>query len=127
VVKSISRCVGFWFALTFVSPEALDTTGDVLATKEKVPAKGVVAAVGSLQQEVETLQVQDYKDASMYYGAYPAYAYGAYGGWGDYSTYLSHEGAQTPTSVSESSLFDILFGGPKDLIVMCLVLRMHSD
>jgi len=25
---------------------------------------------------VETLQVQDYKDASMYYGAYPAYAYG---------------------------------------------------
>jgi len=40
VVKSISRCVGFWFALTFVSPEALDTTGDVLATKEKVrPAR----------------------------------------------------------------------------------------
>ena len=51
MVKSISRCVGFWFALTFVSPEAtdllqklaLDTTGDagdVLATKEKVrPAR----------------------------------------------------------------------------------------
>jgi len=42
----------------------------------QVPANGVAAAVGSLQQEVETLQVQDYKDASMYYGSYPAYAYG---------------------------------------------------
>ena len=42
----------------------------------QVPAKGAVAAVGNLQQGVETLQVQDYKDASMYYGAYPAYAYG---------------------------------------------------
>ena len=48
MVKSISRCVGCWFPLTFVSPEAtdllqklaLDTTGDVLATKEKVrPAR----------------------------------------------------------------------------------------
>ncbi|KAG2640193.1 YTH domain-containing protein ECT1-like [Panicum virgatum] len=92
-------------AATAAADQALDTTGDVLATKEKVPAKGVVAAVGSLQQEVETLQVQDYKDASMYYGAYPAYAYGAYGGWGDYSTYLSHEGAQTPTSGAYADMY----------------------
>ncbi|KAJ1287904.1 hypothetical protein BS78_02G046400 [Paspalum vaginatum] len=78
----------------------LDPTGDggdVLATKEKVPAKSGVAAVGSLQPGMETLQAQDCKDAGMYYGAYPAYPYGAYGGWGDYSTYLSHDGAQTPT------------------------------
>lgn len=26
-----------------------------------------------------------------------------YGGWGEYSTYLSHDGAQTPTAVSDSS------------------------
>lgn len=42
----------------------------------QAPVKGVAAAVGGLQPGVETLQVQDYKDASMYYGAYPAYAYG---------------------------------------------------
>nr|CAB3452032.1 unnamed protein product [Digitaria exilis] len=85
---------------------ALDTTadaGDVLATKEKVPAKGAVAAVGNLQPGVEALQ--DYNDASMYYGAYPAYAYGAYGAWGDYSTYLSHDGAQTPTSGAYADMY----------------------
>ena len=31
----------------------------------------------------------------------------AYGGWGEYSTYVSHDGAQSPTAVSDSSLFDI--------------------
>ncbi|CAL5076668.1 unnamed protein product [Urochloa decumbens] len=41
----------------------------------------------------------------MYYGAYPAYAYGAYGGWGDYSTYLSHDGAQTPTSGAYADMY----------------------
>ncbi|OEL13429.1 YTH domain-containing family protein 2 [Dichanthelium oligosanthes] len=106
-------------SLTFVSPEAtdllqklsLDTTGDagdVLATKEKkAPTKGVVAAVGSLQPGVETLQMQDYNDTNMYYGAYPAYAYGvnAYGGWGDYSTYLSHDGAQTPTPGAYADMY----------------------
>ncbi|CAN6203126.1 unnamed protein product [Urochloa humidicola] len=87
---------------------ALETTGDagdVLATKEKAQVKGAAAAVGSLQPGVETLQVQDYKDAGMYYGAYPAYAYGAYGGWGDYSTYLSHDGAQTPTSGAYADMY----------------------
>ncbi|CAL5066898.1 unnamed protein product [Urochloa decumbens] len=87
---------------------ALETTGDagdVLATKEKAQVKGAVAAVGSLQPGVETFQVQDYKDAGMYYGAYPAYAYGAYGGWGDYSTYLSHDGAQTPTSGAYADMY----------------------
>ncbi|CAL5078534.1 unnamed protein product [Urochloa decumbens] len=87
---------------------ALETTGDagdVLATKEKAQVKGAVAAVGSLQPGVETFQVQDYKDAGMYYGTYPAYAYGAYGGWGDYSTYLSHDGAQTPTSGAYADMY----------------------
>ncbi|KAF8732180.1 hypothetical protein HU200_016152 [Digitaria exilis] len=41
----------------------------------------------------------------MYYGAYPAYAYGAYGAWGDYSTYLSHDGAQTPTSGAYADMY----------------------
>ncbi|XP_062187172.1 YTH domain-containing protein ECT3-like isoform X2 [Phragmites australis] len=90
---------------------ALDPTGDagdVTAVKEKALAKGVEAAVGNLQPGMEqwgTPQVQDYKDASMYYGAYPAYAYGAYGGWGEYSTYLSHDGAQTPTAGAYGDMY----------------------
>ncbi|CAN6196989.1 unnamed protein product [Urochloa humidicola] len=87
---------------------ALETTGDagdILPTKDKAQVKGAVTAVGSLQPGVETLQVQDYQDAGMYYGAYPAYAYGAYGGWGDYSTYLSHDGAQTPTSGAYADMY----------------------
>jgi hypothetical protein len=106
--------------------------------KDVAPAKGV-ATVGSLQPGVENLQAQDYKDATIYYGVYPDYAYGGNGfersvlelsyqqiiripcffmtvcspWWlGEYSTYLSHDGAQTPTAVSDSSQFDILFWGP---------------
>ncbi|KAL6636774.1 hypothetical protein ACP70R_024346 [Stipagrostis hirtigluma subsp. patula] len=35
---------------------------------------------------------QDYKDAGMYYGAYPGAYYG--GGWGDYSVYVSQDGTE---------------------------------
>ncbi|KAL6880608.1 hypothetical protein ACP4OV_012173 [Aristida adscensionis] len=84
---------------------ALDPTGgagDVPAVKEKAPAKGVAAVGGNPAPGMEqsgTPNMQDYMDASMYYGACPAYGYGAYGGWGEYSTYVSHDGGQTPTAI----------------------------
>ncbi|CAD6270889.1 unnamed protein product [Miscanthus lutarioriparius] len=37
--------------------------------------KGMVATVVSLQPRMVTVDVQDYKYASMYYSAYPAYAH----------------------------------------------------
>ncbi|KAL6880609.1 hypothetical protein ACP4OV_012174 [Aristida adscensionis] len=86
-------------------------TGDAPAVKEKAPTKGVAVvpvAGGNTQPGMEqsgTPNMQDYKDASMYYGAYPAYAYGAYGGWGEYSTYVSHDGAQTPTGGAYGEMY----------------------
>ncbi|TVU41585.1 hypothetical protein EJB05_15172 [Eragrostis curvula] len=95
-------CAVLFEATDLLQKLALEPTGDagdVLAPKEKeVPAKGVAAAVGKPQKG----NMQDYKDANLYYGAYPAYAYGgdelllAYGGWGDYSTYISHDGTEAP-------------------------------
>uniref|UniRef100_A0A0D9WVZ5 YTH domain-containing family protein n=1 Tax=Leersia perrieri TaxID=77586 RepID=A0A0D9WVZ5_9ORYZ len=71
----------------------------------EAPAKSVAVADGNPKPAAETPRMEDYKDAAMYYGAYPAYLYGGYGGWGEYSTYLSHDGAETPTAGAYGDMY----------------------
>uniref|UniRef100_J3MIW2 YTH domain-containing family protein n=2 Tax=Oryza brachyantha TaxID=4533 RepID=J3MIW2_ORYBR len=71
----------------------------------EAPAKSVAVADGNPKPATEAPRVENYKDAAMYYGAYPGYLYGGYGGWGEYSTYLSHDGAETPTAGAYGDLY----------------------
>lgn len=57
-------------------------------TKEK--ASSVVLSPNPPASSAEPWAQQDYKDAAMYYGAYPGYYCG---GWGDYSVYVSQDAA----------------------------------